>query len=469
MRILFVALCYLFSLCFLQAQTPPLDNGQIVINNILIAGNKRTKNHIISRELLFHEGDTLKVTDTSAVFQQSHNNIFNTNLFNEVKLTYLPTSYDSSYGDVLVDVVERWYFFISPQIDIADRNFNEWIDRGAKFSRLVYGINIKYTNFRGRKEEVELAIHSGFAEKYELFYTIPYLTKNQKTGIKFQFHYSLNKNVAAQNLENKLDYIESDFVLRKRFYTGANFLFRRNYYTKHNIELLFHDNSIKDTIAEVNPNYFLNGNTTERLFELTYSITYDRRNRNNYPTRGNYLSGTIKKLGLTIWDKNTNIWRFNVAGKKFFEISKRASFGSNLNYYFNNQSPWPFMFNEGLGYHENFVRGYELFIINANQYVLNRNEFRFKALAFNIDISNILKMQQFNKIPYGIFLKTFFDHGYSTDATRNPLNARLSDKYLFGYGVGVDVVSYYNLVFRFEISRNNLNETGFFFHMGSAI
>lgn len=468
MRILFVALCCILFSCFCQAQTPSLSNDNIVIENILIAGNKRTKNHIIKRELLFNESDTIKVTDTSAVFQQSHNNIFNTNLFNEVTITFIPSSYDSLRGDVLVEVVERWYFFISPQIDIADRNFNEWIERGAKFSRLVYGINMKYTNFRGRKEELEVAIHGGFVEKYELFYTIPYLTKNQKTGIKFQFHYSLNKNVAARNLDNKLDYIESDFVLRKRFYTGANFLLRRNYYTKHNLEVLFHDNSIKDTIAEVNPDYFLNGNTKEKLFELSYTLTYDKRNRNNYPTKGSFISGTVKKLGLTIWDE-VDIWRFIVNSKKFFEIGKKASFGASLNYYYNNQSPWPFMFNEGLGYHENFVRGYELYVINANQYALNRNELRYELISFNIDISKYLKMHQFNKIPYGIFIKTFFDHGYSTDATQNVLNARLSNKYLYSYGVGIDVVSFYNLVFRFEIARNNLNENGFFFHMGSAI
>jgi hypothetical protein len=38
---------------------------------------------------------------------------------------------------------------------------------------------------------------------------------------------------------------------------------------------------------------------------------------------------------------------------------------------------------------------------------------------------------------------------------------------IFGYGTGLYIVAYYDIVFRVEYSFNGFGESGFFFHFGS--
>jgi hypothetical protein len=50
------------------------------------------------------------------------------------------------------------------------------------------------------------------------------------------------------------------------------------------------------------------------------------------------------------------------------------------------------------------------------------------------------------------------------DRNRIPENVRLANKYLFGYGAGIDIVGFYDSVIRFEYSLNNQGEGNFFFN-----
>jgi hypothetical protein len=45
------------------------------------------------------------------------------------------------------------------------------------------------------------------------------------------------------------------------------------------------------------------------------------------------------------------------------------------------------------------------------------------------------------------------------------MNTRLTNKFLTGFGAGLDVVSSYDVVLRFEYSFNGEGESGFFFHV----
>jgi hypothetical protein len=61
-----------------------------------------------------------------------------------------------------------------------------------------------------------------------------------------------------------------------------------------------------------------------------------------------------------------------------------------------------------------------------------------------------------------MYLGFNFDHGFVNDRNNLPDNARLTNKYLFGYGAGLDIVTLYDMVFRFEYSLNNQGEQAFF-------
>ncbi|MDD2548866.1 MAG: hypothetical protein PHD00_02090 [Bacteroidales bacterium] len=43
----------------------------------------------------------------------------------------------------------------------------------------------------------------------------------------------------------------------------------------------------------------------------------------------------------------------------------------------------------------------------------------------------------------------------------------LEGDFIYGYGVGFDIVAYYDIVFRIEYSFNKFGEGGLFFHFGT--
>jgi hypothetical protein len=76
----------------------------------------------------------------------------------------------------------------------------------------------------------------------------------------------------------------------------------------------------------------------------------------------------------------------------------------------------------------------------------------------------LLKGPQFNKAYFASYLTLFSDWGYVDAADPNTQNNFLANTPLWGYGVGIDMVFYYDAVIRFEYSFNQLNQKGFFLH-----
>jgi hypothetical protein len=79
-----------------------------------------------------------------------------------------------------------------------------------------------------------------------------------------------------------------------------------------------------------------------------------------------------------------------------------------------------------------------------------------------------MPFRQFQYIPFAIYLKAYADFGYVKNYPyyiSNNLNRMLSDKLIFGTGFGVDLVSSYDVVLRFEYSFNAEGDRGFFFHI----
>ena len=83
-----------------------------------------------------------------------------------------------------------------------------------------------------------------------------------------------------------------------------------------------------------------------------------------------------------------------------------------------------------------------------------------------IDLRTLFK--NFDKFHYSLFLNAFGDAGYAIDnlnAATNPL----ANKLQYSYGLGLDFVSYYDLVIRFEGSINALKEPGFYINFTKPI
>ena len=62
----------------------------------------------------------------------------------------------------------------------------------------------------------------------------------------------------------------------------------------------------------------------------------------------------------------------------------------------------------------------------------------------------------------------FFDFAYSWKIPEIPTSF-LDNKFIFGTGVGLDFVTYYDKVLRLEYGINDMGETGLFIHFVAPI
>lgn len=442
---------------------------KLIIKDIILIGNKQTVDRIIFRELDFFKNDTVSVGNLPKIIEQNKNKIFNTKLFIDVTISFVPSKKDDSCI-VVINLKERWYIFPAPILELADRNFNEWWqEQDRDYSRLEYGLRFTHENFRGRKEGLRLVFQRGFTKKYELFYTIPYVNKKQTTGLRFSFSYSENNQIAFQSNQHKLDYYKSDDkVLRKRFYAGVLVSKRNKFYGNHQLELKYLQNSVNDSIAILNEDFFKNGRTLQKYFRLYYSYAYDRRDVNVYPLKGYYVGAEVEKIGMGIFN-HVDMTTLEVQYAKFFELKYKFYTAHSIQTKLTTPSNHPYFNVQGLGYGQKLVRGYELNVIDGQHYILNRNEFKKHLFSRKHNLEKVIKISQLNVVPYSLYFKLHTDIGYVINNAENPLNNTLTNRVLLGYGAGFDLFSFYDMVIRFEYSFNNIQQHGFFMEFKAGI
>jgi hypothetical protein len=82
-------------------------------------------------------------------------------------------------------------------------------------------------------------------------------------------------------------------------------------------------------------------------------------------------------------------------------------------------------------------------------------------------LGKIVPFKAYRNFPVKAYLSLNNDLGYANDPWYADLNP-LSNRLLWGYGLGLDFVLYYDKVFRFEWARNDRGEHGFFLHSSTG-
>jgi len=149
----------------------------LYIKEIIITGNKKTKNEIILRELSFNTIQNIDLKNLEKEITKSTNNLTNLNLFNFIEISYDINEQKDLF--IKINIVERWYIWPYPIFEISERNFNSWwqdfkSSNYKDLSRVNYGLFLNIENFRGRNELIILKYRQGFKEHYLLNYKIPF-------------------------------------------------------------------------------------------------------------------------------------------------------------------------------------------------------------------------------------------------------------------------------------------------------
>jgi outer membrane protein assembly factor BamA len=434
------------------------------IDRIFIVGNKKTKPRIILRELDFAEDDIISTHNILPRIKRNEDNIFNTRLFISVNISFILI--EDYKVDVIIRVAERWYFFPIPVFELADRNFHDWwVNQNHDLSRIELGLKLYVYNMRGRNETLKLTGQFGFTKRFQVAYAFPYVDKKQKIGLNFLFDYTLNKNTNYRTTEHIYRFLDSDRWLKEQYLGGVSMTYRKSLYNFHTLGVNYSQSQVNDTIVDLNPNYFQNG-SSQAYFRLYYSFIYDNRDIKAYPLTGSYFSGRIEKIGLGIVD-NVNVVGISVLYNRFFDLGKKFyfTFGVGGSAYGPEKQPYD-LFNS-MGKFPFSLRGYELYVIEGPYFIQNQYTFRKRLFQVEKDLRSILSIKQFSRFQMAVYLKSYFDLGYIKGYPDNELNTRFTNSLIYGGGAGLDLVTFYDIVLRFDYSFNKAGEHGFVFGVRS--
>jgi outer membrane protein assembly factor BamA len=463
--------CLLFVLGFneangttdtLQQHATDPESEFVILNEVKIEGNLKTRSRIILRELAMQPGDTIFAKDQAVRLQKDRNKIVNTNLFVTVEVALQKV--DERRADLLIQVSERWYLFPMPIFELADRNFNEWwYERGRDLRRTHYGMRVSHKNFRGRNEQLDALIQFGFTRKFELAYELPYLDRIQKHGLNVKVSFSENKSTAYKTESHKLLFLKSENILRSRFNASIGISRRNRFYITHNAQLQYNYNQINDSIALLNPDFFLKGQTHQRYFALNYNFSRDLRDVVAYPLHGSRMTLNVTKLGLMPGD-DINQLDIVASYTKYTPLGKKFYFNNMVQGKLSFPDQQPYANIRGLGYGQAFVRGYELYVIDGSSSVVSKSTLKRELFKTQKSIEKVMPLKQFQTVPLAMYVNLYFDMGYVKNGRANPERDFLSNSFLWGTGMGIDLVTFYNTVFRVDFSLNRSLEKKIFFH-----
>jgi len=354
----------------------------------------------------------------------------------------------------------------------TDRNFSEWW-RTKDLSKLEYGFGLKVNNFRGMGESIEVKYRIGNFTKYELEYGGIHLDKERRHLLSLKATYIAQSNLPWVIESNKQIILKSgDKLLTSKLF-AFKYKYRKGYFNSHSIGFGFSDYKIADTILHLNPYFFGADSLRQRYFTIGYEFTRDTRDSYFYPKTGYLFSAGINKKGVGILPDEYNSINVSFqlfAYRKFIE----RFYGASGVWFSSNSNNDPVFFSQtGLGYLQ-FVRGYEYYVANGNQALLFKSLLKFELLpvkVINLHIWPIRKAHQFNRVPLEIYSNVFFDAGYVHDKSviYKQYNNTLVNKLMYSTGIGIDFVTYYDKILRFDYSFNAMGENGLFIHWKAAI
>ena len=448
------------------------QDSLLLIRSVDLKGNKVTKDHIITRELMFSVGDTLSQRNFNELLEKSRQNLMNTSLFNFVSADVQTTKTNIIFADIVFHFTERWYIWPWPVIQFADRNFNTWWNENRDLTRMSYGVILKWSNFRGRKEQLDFTAIFGYDEQYGFDYTIPFLNKKETLGLGIGARYARTHEVPVQDMDDKLVYYKDDdqYVMHG-IASYVSLIYRREIYNTHIFWIGYDLRDYDDTLTAINPTFTPGGKDKLQYFSFAYQFKSDHRDYKAYPLEGYYFDVELGKHGFGVLDNGgLDVFYILTTFRKYFRFGNRWYFASGLNSKFSNHPTQPFYMDKAIGWGRDIVRGYEYYVVNGQNFGIFKNNLKFALLPRRNFEINLIKSQKFSKVHYAFYLNVFFDMGFANQIYPDPeLNNQLENTVLIGYGLGLDFVTYYDIVLRLEYAINRMGEQGIFLHFIAPI
>lgn len=441
------------------------------IDSIVIIGNRKTAAKTVLRELTLRPGDTLRVEEIDLTFAQNRYLLLNTGLFTDAEFTLAGQDTLRERAYVSIKVKEALFILPVPIFELADRNFTVWWDEMDRdLSRINYGLRLYHMNLTGRRDRLKLAGQWGYTRKFEADYQIPGLNRKQTFGVGINLLTTFNREIAYRTGENKLLFENSpdEFLFKRQRISGRAF-FRPRLFFSHELTLSYQNTYVADMVAnDLNPEFLGGGRQRISWIALNYEYIFDRRDIRPYPLTGNQFVLKLRKQGFGIFG-DLDALNLTARYAHYLPVKRRFSLEAIAQgRYGVLRNRQPYYNIRALGYEEDYIRGYEFYVIDGIDYFYQKTSLRFEIFNDIISFEKISPIEALKKMPTRVYFNLNNDIGYAYDKYRSPDNP-LNNTLLWGRGVGLDIIVYYALVVQLEYSFNHLGESGFFLHIRAGV
>ncbi len=431
----------------------------VVIGEIVLSGNKKTKDFIVMREVPFRKGDKLSFAEMDKRLVLAKQQLMNTSLFVDVT-AYISSGIAIGGENICViniDVKERWYFFPVPYFRLVDRNFNQWwVEQHRSLDRVNYGLKLIQNNFSGLNDNINIWLITGYTQQITLRYGLPFFDRKLKSGMSVGFIYATQKEVNYATGDNKQLFFKQEAETKKAVRFDVTYSYRPDVKQRHSFRMSYNSEEVADTIIKINPLFYPGIRDKIRYIDFSYQYKYYNVDYIAYPTKGFSFEGNLYSRGINY---SANLWQVSARAiyavpltqRTFLHFEGMAMLKQPQNDYFFNQRLF------GYGYFQ--LRGLEYNVVDgilggALKTTLNTQ-------AFSFVVKNPFPSKTHDRIPFRIFFKAYGDLGYGYIRHPDASNT-LNNTLLRTWGFGMDIVSVYDFVLKIEYSFNQLGRDGLY-------
>ena len=399
------------------------------VNQIVIVGNKHTRDKVIKRVVDFERGSVM----TKEIMSDIRNQILSLNLFTRVNTTIETIKNDTI---LFIEVEELVYIFPYPYFRIVDQ---DW-------SKLNIGLGFANTNLWGLNQRLYAVGWLGYDPGFSINYLNPWWGNN---GFLY------GASIFRTNITNRIfPFDETHF--------GGSLTMGKNLsiYSKLTVKSTF------DHIDLSSGSVFYAENTenSDLLMKFEGNFQIDRRNNRFYPLKGYFLN--LQYYYATWHKQHQRYHNMSLDLRYFHQTGSFSTFGiRTLGVRRSSQQPVSdFLL---LGY-EYRIRGYFNLIKQGIWLNITTLSYRFPLIPiklFNFPAIFGMSKSLFRNVPLGLSMAVYAETGFLVDKIKKMKSTDL----LSGYGIGFIAHMPYVNVMRFDIAVNDkFDNIDFIFLIGTA-
>ncbi|NPV10245.1 MAG: BamA/TamA family outer membrane protein [Ignavibacteria bacterium] len=381
------------------------NDEKILIDEIRIIGNNKTKPDIILRELTFSTNSRVSYADLK--FNESR--VFSLGIFSDVEFVL---SKEENKNVLLILVQESWYIWPLPFIDIADRDWK----------KLTYGLHLNIQNLTGRNENLTAGFSLGYDPKFYLRYFNPIINKQHNLLLQVQtlIQRRQNRSIEAIKVFNNQNYDERYFLFD--FLVGKRFNQFNTVAGSFSFEYL--------EAEEYLPLRTVSPTGIDRFLSLQFSYSFDTRDFTAYPKKGTNINLVYRKVGLTESDVDFNI--FNLQLKQIQQVICPIIYYRNYTRVLAGPI-LPYYANSFIGYSER-LRGHFSQTYESNSIIFNTFEFRFPLLEkYFLKLQLPVIPEELLTYTLSLDIHTFYDNVLMFNKNDNLAKKKLMNGFGFGF------------------------------------